>query len=217
MLNLQSQECQISHVNFRTEKHGDDDVTAVDLKLSANMPPSVLEQLVPGLADALFQPANSSGAMKGEKALRFPDLVNVFRLQAEIPGYALAIEWGMSGKLIQFGDVELGKIAVELIDGGAVTLTFRVQIAGDPAELAQLVPMLNLSLPVTLTPPAAEPLPKEHPDHPDHAKPKSPKAVTKDAKGEDDDPFAGSDLARKPPESVTGKAARKSGAAAAAH
>ena len=44
MLDLKEQECSVLHVNFRTEKHGEDDVTAVDLKLSANMPPSVLAE-----------------------------------------------------------------------------------------------------------------------------------------------------------------------------
>lgn len=183
MLKLQSQNCKIEHVNFRTEKHGDDDVTAVDLKLSANLPPSVLDQLVPGMREHFFQAANSSGAMKGELALRFPDLVNTYAVNSDIPGYAIAVEWGMNGALVEFADAEVGKIKAELIDGGAVSLSFRVQVAGKPEELARLVPLLNLTLPVTLTPPAGEPLPIDHPD----AK-AAPKAAV------DADPFAGSDL-----------------------
>lgn len=206
MLNLQSQECKIEHVNFRTEKHGEDDVTAVDLKLSANMPPSILEQLVPGMAETFFKQSNSSGAMKGEKALRFPDLVNSFKVNSDIPGYKFAAEWGMAGPLVEFSDVELGKINLDLIDGGAVTLTFRLQVSGDPEELARLVPLLNLSLPVTLTPPAEVPLPKDHPDAKANGNGKSTAKA-------DEDPFAGSDLARNPPESLK----KRKAAQAAAH
>jgi hypothetical protein len=164
MLNLVSQDCKVEHVNFRTEKHGDEDVTAVDLKLGASLPPSILDQIAPEMREHFFKPANSSGAMKGEYALRCPNIENSFDVIGDWPGYKITIEWGMTGSLVEFGDCKLGKMKIGLIDGGAVALALRVQVSGKPEELARLVPLLNLTLPVTLTPPPAPELPDEHPD-----------------------------------------------------
>lgn len=205
MLDLKQQDMVVEHINFRPELHGTDKVTAVDVKLSANMPPSILDQIVPGMREAFFKPANSAGQMSGGLQLTFPDLENKFAVDKDIPGYILAIAWGANGKTLDYADVEVGKIRLELINGGAVTLTVRLQIGGDPLDLAQLVPLLSLKLPVTLTPPPAEQLPK---DHPDAKSPKSVAAVTGgDGAAEPgalaDDPFEGSDLAQDPPPGIT--------------
>lgn len=185
MLQLKEQPCTVAHLAPYTEKHGDEPVTKIAAKLVVHLAPEALDDLVPGMREHFFKPANSAGEMKGPLALAYPDLKQPFRVEGEWPGYKIEFVFGaITQTNIVFGDVEVGKISIELVEGGAVTLEFRVKFGGEPQELgAKLLPLLNGKWPVTLTPPAPEPLPEKHPDAaPQLAAPA--------------DPFAGSDLAK---------------------
>ena len=51
---LKKQKCQVTHLNVRDEKHGDDMVLAEDIKIEADVPNKFLDELSPGLRAALF-------------------------------------------------------------------------------------------------------------------------------------------------------------------
>lgn len=183
MLKLDGQTCELIHVNIHREFEGDKQTgQGLDLKWKVQLPPSVLDAIVPEMREHFFKPSNSSGAMAGELQLRCPDLKNDFEVERDIPGYHLAIEVGaVSGNILEYGGVELGKMRVKLINGGAVELTFRTQVHATPEEHAKAVPLLGLKLPLTLSPPDQEPLPKSHPDSEESRK-AAQKAIDK-AKG----------------------------------
>jgi hypothetical protein len=50
MLELTRHIMKIGHLNVRTELHGDDEVTAVDIRLQFDVPNHVLNQLAPDCA-----------------------------------------------------------------------------------------------------------------------------------------------------------------------
>ncbi len=58
MLDFQRHPVKIAHINVRTETHGDEEVTAVDLKLTFDVPNFVLDKLSPTLRPSLYEAAN---------------------------------------------------------------------------------------------------------------------------------------------------------------
>ena len=49
MFSIESERCKLIHLNIRTEKHGEDDVRAVDLKFERVGPATMIDGIVPGL------------------------------------------------------------------------------------------------------------------------------------------------------------------------
>jgi hypothetical protein len=57
-LNLKNHMADLSHFNFRPENHGEDKVSAIDLKLIILTSPDVLKRFEPTMANFLFANAN---------------------------------------------------------------------------------------------------------------------------------------------------------------
>ena len=55
MFTLKKQVAVLAHINIRDEKHGEDNVLAMDLKITADMPNTFLNQVAPGLLPALYK------------------------------------------------------------------------------------------------------------------------------------------------------------------
>jgi hypothetical protein len=75
MLDFQRHPVKIAHINVRTEMHGDEEVTAVDLKLTFDVPNLVLDKLSPTLRPSLYEAANDPD-MLGPDAMHLPHLKN---------------------------------------------------------------------------------------------------------------------------------------------
>jgi hypothetical protein len=56
MFHLNRETVELSHINVRTELHGDQEVTAYDLKFYISLHNSKLEEFSPGLRASLYKP-----------------------------------------------------------------------------------------------------------------------------------------------------------------
>lgn len=113
MFSLTKHQTKIASFNPRAEKHGEENVTAGDIKVEATVHSSTLD-----LFDKKLRP--------------------MFFRKAEI------------------GEVELSKFKFEPAEGGAVKVTFSASFHPDSALAGALCALIQDTVELTLTPPAAE-------------------------------------------------------------
>lgn len=149
MFELAKQSVKISHINSRLEVHGEDEILAVDVKMSADVPNTMLDVLSPGLRQAFYD--------KGQQADLDEDHLTVLRFPS-LPGF----EWAAGLEEAQF-TIHTGRKADDKVfsadvnnlrltpkDGGTVSITFRAQILPEPAEVGELTGLLGQKVKVTV-------------------------------------------------------------------
>jgi hypothetical protein len=151
---------RLEHLNIRTEKHGEDDVTAIDLKLTHESSNEFLNVFAPGLQKALCYRSTASqaqGSIAGVEPLlpdlRFPEL-GPLTWDDEIVGARVAVAFGLTDVVLT--DCTVDKVRLELLTGGSMATTFRVRTTNIPdGALDRLSRQLQGEVDITLT------LPKE--------------------------------------------------------
>lgn len=165
---LKKQGSRIAHLNVREEKHGDDPVLAVDVKIAADVSNDFLDQLAPGLRAALYQ---KEGEKSGEThdieeghlaSLRYPQLMP-FEWKDEMVGAKVVIHGHTKAENIDLeGDVN--QIKLTLKEGGTVELTYRVQVLPTPEDSGRLAACLGKKVKVSV---ASAPLANLPPTNPE--------------------------------------------------
>lgn len=151
MFELVKERAVLAHLNTRTELHGDEKVPACDLKLELSLHNSMLNKLHPELRDTFYTAANQADIEADHKAmLRFP-LMSAFKWDYEIAFAALTIhgqdltqpDFTVQGKA--------NKLSLELLEGGSVKLSVRVQLGEiDPDDAAHLFSLLQQTVQISL-------------------------------------------------------------------
>ena len=134
----------LTSVSFRKEFHGDDHRQAVDLGIAVDIQNSRLDQIVPGLREALYHNAaadagqlQAPGVEAALPNLRFPRLNgSTFTLddkKNKLAGYELGIEYGLGDERsnMLFDCCKVVKRKIECCEGGTVKLSYQVQYSGD--------------------------------------------------------------------------------------
>lgn len=191
MLALNEFPAEVSKPTYGDEMHGDERVPLVSVYLTIGVGALDLELIKRGLCDALFEKVseNDSRAFVGPYARRFPTM-NPVRLEDEFPGYRLTVHGDLADVTQTWADVEVAKIEIDPKEGGGASVKFRAQMRGE--RLEPWVALMHREVNVTLEPPKPIPLPEGHPDAADDGEATGALPGTEP----DDDPFAGSDLAR---------------------
>jgi len=155
-------EVKLCSMTPRTEKHGDEDVSAVSLSLRVTGPNTMLDILQPGLRDALYKPVEGQEQLPGVEPstplLRSRGIESV-KLTACFEGWTLAIDQGIDeSDPIKLGGSKIDKFVVEPRDGGSIELTFRVGSSDiDETEAGWLFGHLGQPIVVTIAAPEAKP------------------------------------------------------------
>lgn len=132
----------VAHLNVRDEKHGEDPVLAVDVKIQADVANTFLDELATGMRAAFY-------VREGEKAgetfdidaehlpvLRFPSLA-ALKWKVGLVGCAFTIHGAKKAEDLDFqADVEGCTLALK--EGGTVELTFQAAVHPEAQELARL-------------------------------------------------------------------------------
>lgn len=159
MFDIHKKNCTLQHINLRDEKHGEDNVLAVDIKLQANFDGDILAEFAPDLRHSMYKKADDPDlADQGSDVptqLRFPKLAQPLKFGDEIIGAEVAVSYGIGEITLATSDINNFK--VECKDGGTVSVTFRVQAKPTGEQLAKLSMMLGATTEVTITPPEAKP------------------------------------------------------------
>lgn len=127
----------LAHMNVRSEKHGTEHETAVDLKLMASMPSSVLDILSPGMRADFYDRDTDGGWTKLKHKLFLP-----IGWGEEHTGRAVTLDYGLGDDGTPELDFEDGRTSnLRLIgakvnkfkftpqDGGSVLVEYRVQVS----------------------------------------------------------------------------------------
>lgn len=151
MFKLSKQNAKVIHLNPREEKHGEEDVLAVDVKLTVDMPNSFLDELAPGLRTALYMHADQADIDNDHLAnVRFPQLPVLLWEGEKMEGALFYIGPNKAESMEFTADVTKVKLAPK--DGGTVTVTFTAQILPEPHHVGTLSGWLGQKVKVSVTP-----------------------------------------------------------------
>ncbi len=156
---LQPTSCTLDHINVRSEKHGSETRTAVDLKFSRTSANDCLERYAPGLLTALYHRAQATedqGELEGVEPIGYPDLrfpgLAPLTFYHEQSGCLLTIDFGLGGASnLVMGSCKVNKHKVECAQGGSVTESWRIQTSDLPeGALDKLSRILESETQITL-------------------------------------------------------------------
>jgi len=167
----------LEHVNLRDEKHGEDTVPAIDIKLTFALRNDVLSLFDSQLKKWMYYkskkqaPRADQGALDLDEPndlpdLRFPQL-DALRWRDDLEGCTLTIEYGIGGKSsLRLTDCKVNGFRLECLEGGTVRVTLRVQRSQpDERTVGKLSGLLKREVHLTLTQsPATEALLAEQPE-----------------------------------------------------
>jgi hypothetical protein len=155
MFQMISQQCKIAHVDLREEKHGDESVTAVDLKLQASVSNDFLSYLSPRLKGSLYDKPDGSvqGTLVHDNPGYMPRL-----LYPQLPALAWVGEM-LKAQVVLHGakkkddivvTADVNKLRLECMDGGTVIVSFRIQVIPEASVLGKLVALLGVETKVSV-------------------------------------------------------------------
>ena len=152
MLTLTKQTAKINHLNLREEKHGEETVLALDIKIGFDMANAYLEDFKPGLKASLYGPAEGATEDMLERG-HLPRLlyteIGEIKWSGGISRADVTLTW-------DDGEIEIqGKVngfRLQCKDGGTVATTLRVQVLPSPEEAGVLAGLLGLDVKVTIQP-----------------------------------------------------------------
>lgn len=162
MFSLENQQAKIAHFNTRSEKHGDENVKAADLKIECTKHSSVLDHFDKGLRKALYRkpaPGDQTNLDLGDDGLTARKLPRLAPLKwdEDFPGYKLQIVTGLAvDEVLTLEDVELSNFVFEAMDGGSVSITFRATLYPDGRTAGKLFQLIQETVEISLIPPKAE-------------------------------------------------------------
>jgi hypothetical protein len=156
MFALEKINAKIAHLNIRTEKHGEDDVKAVDLKLEAKLPNTFLAQLSPTLRWSLYDKPVDPDLVEDPDympTLRYSKMGPI-KWDDQIVGGTLFIHAPVSKKDLAFS-ADVNSLVLHPEEGGSVFVSFRAQIYPKDDEIGKVAAVLGLNAEITIKPPVS--------------------------------------------------------------
>lgn len=150
---LKKQKGKIAHLNVREEKHGDDPVLAVDVKVKADVSNKFLDDLSPGLRSALFA---AEGATQPDldadhfTVLRFPQLAPL-KWDVSVVGGKLTLHGAKKADDLEF-ECHVKEATLSCKEGGTVELTFQAAVLPTTDEAGLLAGFLGKDVKVSIVP-----------------------------------------------------------------
>ncbi|MEI7446599.1 MAG: hypothetical protein WCK28_17045 [Burkholderiales bacterium] len=164
MFSLSNARAKVRNVNLRAEKHGDEEVPAVDVAFELDRPSTDLAMFGSQLRDSLFwcDPAHQAPGLLDEidpnsqkPNLRNPMLKGPFKVDRAYVGCEVTIDYGLGGDSnIVLDPVKVNGVKVEPVEGGSVRLSLRVQASKvDEKTAGRLAMMIDRETSITVVAP----------------------------------------------------------------
>lgn len=153
----------ISSVTPIAEKHGEETKLACSIKCELTMAKTVLDAFgLKKLREALYRKPAAGEQQElpmegsdGHTALAFPKLSSL-RIEEDFTGYKVHVDSGLGiSEGIHLSEVTLKKVSLDPIEGGSVKVGLSLVCHPDAATIGALCDMLQDTVDLTLTPPAA--------------------------------------------------------------
>ena len=162
MFQLDDATAKVANFNPRAEKHGEDNVTAGDIKIVATVSNGVLDYFNKHLRAALYRKAlagEQQDLIEGGNALvavKFPRL-GAIAWDEDFPGYEIELGGGLGlTEPLVLVDVTLKKFRFEPLEGGSVAVTFSAICHPDAEEAGLLCQMIQNDVQLTVRPPTKQ-------------------------------------------------------------
>lgn len=150
---LVKERCMFVHLNVRTELHGDERETAIDLQFEFSGANNLLLKLHPDLRSSFYRPDDTKDLATPDHMphLRYP-LMGDVAWDLEIPRTRLRIHDVDSPENdVVLGGGKTNKFKLTMLDGGTVKWKFRCQFSKPDEEIvAKLMRVLNQAVPISL-------------------------------------------------------------------
>lgn len=167
MFRLTGVEMTLANVNVRTEKHGDQDKLATDVKLEGQFKNDIIEEFAPGLLGVLYrkQEVSDGGAQSKMDlepdrltALRYPLLGMPLKYGKEYAGYAFTLHKGIDAKsAIVHRLCTVDNFRLDCKEDGIVGLSLRVIAYPETDhQIAALCQSIQQAVTISLDPPTIE-------------------------------------------------------------
>jgi hypothetical protein len=157
-----SQTVKLANLNPRAEKHGEDTKPALDLKIEATCQSSVLIHFHHELRQHLFKKDENPDLVDqvtegdGLTVLRYPKM-GAIKWDWEGTGYTAEVDYGLGGESnIVLHDVKIDHFTIEAMNGGSVSLCFRIIAHPDAEDVGKLCEFIQRDIELVLTPPEAK-------------------------------------------------------------
>ena len=152
---------KLTHVNVRTEKHGDQDVTAIDMDFRYLAGNQSLAMFSPTLKSSLYTKDDSNGEIEPDAdhltILKNPKMGPI-KWDEKYENARFVFHVGASGKEdMIFSDSTIGKFVIDPKEGGTVAYEYRVSCNPTDKEISKIVGFLNQEVYVTPDPEGGEP------------------------------------------------------------
>jgi hypothetical protein len=151
---LEKMKGKVSHLNVREEKHGEESVMAVDVKVVLDLANEFLDRLSPGLREALYAPQGTpqlDGVEVPLTVLRFPQLGDLDWEFLMVKGAFVLHGAKKADDLLFEGDIKKA-LKLSCKEGGTVEVTVQVAVLPEPDELAKLSTLLGRQVKVSVRP-----------------------------------------------------------------
>lgn len=147
MFDLSKQAAMIAHLNIRNQKHGDDEVLAMDIKFEFDSHNSFLNKLHDDLQD-IFYAAPKDADPEHKTLLKLLQLASfswndeIEKAEVIIHGEKKADDIKLQGKL--------NKVKIECLEGGTIKTAFRLQVLPDTNQVGLVSGLLHQDVKISV-------------------------------------------------------------------
>lgn len=142
MFELVEVDCKIAHLNIREEKHGEEPVLAIDLKLQADLPNKRLDDVSPGLLASLYTSDDAAEQLfedghlpKLRHTMLQPLKLNLGEIKVEATIHRVTHDVKLDGVV--------KKLMLECKAGGTVTAIWTISCTPEADVVGKLSAMLG--------------------------------------------------------------------------
>lgn len=153
MIEFKRHPVKIEHVNPRIELHGDQRHTALDLKLSTDLPNTALDELSPTLRPALFGPSDDLLGKDDVNltVLKNPELGALVWGAPDVKDVSVTLHLGARARDdFTLAGAKLTKMRLNPQNGGTFGFTFTLQMETHNNEASKLHPLMQTEVSATL-------------------------------------------------------------------
>lgn len=159
MLSITKQKSTLSHINVRTERHGDKPAGAVDLKFVFTESSSLLIDAHPSLRGFLYkaeernpdQPRLDTGEADVPTVRRFGDLIQSISLKCPVKGADVIIGFGLGGASdIEMATADVTGHHVTIMEGGSCRYQLTVKATPTSDQVKKLFEVLDGEVDLTI-------------------------------------------------------------------
>lgn len=173
MLELNRQTGQLTNLNLRAEKHGEENVSGADIKVAMKVSNDMLSEFHQSLKSAFYRAphagemdmVDNAQAQEGTlplNRLQFGNKIGGIKWNEDFVGVIATVHFGTGGKSdIVLDDTTVDNFGFEFMEGGSVLIVFRIKCVPDEKQIGKLAGLIGNEIEFSLKSPDADAIDSE--------------------------------------------------------